>query len=353
MDKQMLQGLLDALEDPAFVAEQQRVTAENEAFRSLQIAEGTPLSDFFSINSISGSEEGSCIVAGAAYRVRTVPVAEATLYLLKPEQESVSVQVLAHAAKRLRAALQQMYSALDTLDLQLPDTDETADKSMSSLLQGIFRLERMADNMEYLQRLKGREFAPSLTRLDLCAALRRILEKAEWLLSEAKIQLHWQLPNGVFQGSMDEKLLSLLVWNLLANAAAHAEGGSVTVQVERVRLTKLRIRVTDSGSSISAGQLPDLLERYKVPLEEAMEQPGIGLGLSLVRAVTMLFAGSMAISMEPGGATTVAVCLETGFPAEPTLHSRTELFVRSLDDGLVGLADVLPRRLYDRRDILS
>ncbi len=354
MEQNTLHALLSALQEPAFIAENQAVKAGNEAFHALHIADGTPLSAFFTApQGPLGGEPFDCTVGAEHFRASVVPLDSAVLYILRPPADQISTHILAHSAKRLRAVLQQMYSALDTLDLQLLEGDEKSEASMCSLLQGVFRLERMANNLEYLQRLSSGEYKLRLLRMDLYAELRQLLEKAESLLREAKIELRWSLPSGAFQGSMDRSLLSLAVWNLIANAAANAGGGTVRVEVERVRLTRLRIKVTDSGQSISSAQLPNLMQRYSVPAEEAVEQPGVGAGLSLVRAVAQRFGGSLAISVEPGGATTAAIVLDTGLPADPTLHSDVAVFARSLDEGLVGLSDVLPRTIYDRRDILS
>lgn len=269
------------------------------------------------------------------------------------EQKSeISVNALAHTAKYLRSTLQQMYSALDTLDGCLPEENRTAEESFSSLLQGVFRVERLADNLSCMQQLESGE-PPHPEHMDLAQELRSMLEKAEGLLRMAEIRLDWSLPRGAFNGSMDKKLLSLVFWNLLSNAAANANCGTVSVRVERIRLTRLRLTVTDSGDGIPAAQQEDVMQRCAVAPDDALLQTGAGFGLRLVQKTAQLFGGGMALLTGAEGQTAVSVELRTDLPAQTELHSTAVRFERSLDEGLVGLSDVLPRTVFDRRDILG
>lgn len=272
---------------------------------------------------------------------------------LRRQETEISSFVLAHTAKQIRGTLQQMYSALDTLDDCLPEESKNLDHSFSSLLQGVFRMERLANNLSCLQQLQSGTMQLALSHADLTQMLRLLLEKAEGLLRLSDIRLDWTLPKGAFVGSMDESLLSLIFWNLLSNATANAKRGTVTVRVERVRLTRLRLIVSDSGDGIPESQREALMQRYAVSPDEALLQTGAGLGLSLVQKAAQLFGGGMAMLTDPDGQTSVAVELNTDLPAQTNLRSITVGFERSLDDGLVGLSDVLPRKVYDRRDILG
>lgn len=351
-----LRRLLAALQEPAFFADgAQTVAFGNEAFYALGFSDGDPLPELLPIDDALQAEDGTfaCTVGRRRCIVRTLAQPDGALYMLQPQRTEVSANALAHTARRLRGTLQQMYSALDTLDGCLSEEDETLDKTLSSLLQGVFRIERMADNLSYLQRLRSGEYAPRIAHMDLTEKLTALLEKAEGLLREADIRLDWSLPSKRFVGNMDEALLTLAFWNLLSNAAANAAGGTVTVRVERARLTRLRLFVSDSGSGIPAERMADLTERFAAPTESALAQDGVGLGLSLIRSVAELLDGKLAILHEAGGTTTAALELRTDLPAAAELHSDVQTFTHSLDDGLVGLSDVLPRKVYDRRDVLA
>ena len=352
MEQEQLLVLLEGLQEPAFFVREQTLVCGNAAFRSLGIEEQAPLEAFFSAEDPEG-ESFLCTVGGTQFSARTAALEEGTLYLLYPSRRLITTNALAHTAKNLRQTLQQMYSALDSLDAALPEALDAAEGSVSSMLQGIFRIERIADNLESLYRLESGAYKPCFLRMDLRELLTELLEEAEFLLQQAGIRLLWEVPNSTFVGSVDRDLLSLALWNLLSNAAQNAKQGSVKVSAERVRLTKLRIKVTDSGDGIAVNRQANLLERYETDPEDALEQSGIGIGLTIARNVARLHDGSFAVSMEQGNATTVALVLETNRPASTSLRSDIDFYQKSLDEGLVGLSEVLPRSAYDRRDILS
>ena len=353
MERTELLALLDGLDEPAFFEKEGSVQLANQAARMLGAAEGAkPEAFLFSEGTDApASDRRFCTAAGVSYNCRNVPMSDGTLWLLYPAETRISVNALANTAVSLREALQQLYNAMDCLDQALPEGEERTEKSLSSMLQGIFRIGRLADNLGSLQQLES-GVTPKPVRMDLRAMLLSLLEKAEALLELAGIELRYEIPATTFVGSVDPKLFSLAFWNLLANAAQNANGGVVRVTAERVRLSKLRIKFTDSGTGIKAERQANLLSRFQADPSGDLQQTGTGLGLSLAGAVARLHGGTLAISMEPGNATTVAMVLETNRAGEISLHSGVEVFEKSLDEGLLGLSEVLPSSAYDRRDIL-
>ncbi len=95
--------------------------------------------------------------------------------------------------------------------------------------------------------------------------------------------------------------------NLLDNAVAYTEEGSVTVRVEADSVNAC-ISVTDTGIGIPADDLPRVFERfYRVDRSRTRVTGGTGLGLSLVRHIAERSGGTVEISSEPGKGTTVTL----------------------------------------------
>ncbi len=97
-----------------------------------------------------------------------------------------------------------------------------------------------------------------------------------------------------------EKVYQILL-NLLGNAAKFTPaGGSVTVTVGSALPDALRIDVADSG----VGMAPDTLERIFQPFVQlgpwTSERQGIGLGLSISRALARGMRGDLAAASTPG-----------------------------------------------------
>ena len=101
--------------------------------------------------------------------------------------------------------------------------------------------------------------------------------------------------------------------NLISNAVKFTSSGG------RVRLTatyqdsEWRIDVTDSGIGIPPGELDQLFDRFfRASNARIAGVPGSGLGLSVVRAITELHGGRVAVTSTPGSGTTFSVHLPVG-----------------------------------------
>jgi signal transduction histidine kinase len=93
----------------------------------------------------------------------------------------------------------------------------------------------------------------------------------------------------------DRELLAQALMNLVDNAVKYTPpGGVVTVTLERTDDTA-RIRVADSGPGVPAEDRERVLQRF-ARLDQARSQPGNGLGLALVKAVTMQHHGRLALA---------------------------------------------------------
>jgi signal transduction histidine kinase len=115
----------------------------------------------------------------------------------------------------------------------------------------------------------------------------------------------------------DPRAFKQILLNLISNAVKFTDpGGAIdvgaTVSAERFQLT-----VRDTGIGIPA----DILPRLARPFEQASNDPtrahgGSGLGLALVKSLTLLHGGEFAIESQVGLGTTVTVTLPLTATAE-------------------------------------
>jgi len=97
--------------------------------------------------------------------------------------------------------------------------------------------------------------------------------------------------------------------NLLANAIAYTEDGSVTVRLTADDSTAT-VAVSDTGVGIPAEHLPRIFERfYRVDAARTRASGGTGLGLALVRNAVERSGGSVEIASQVGSGTTVTIHL--------------------------------------------
>lgn len=92
--------------------------------------------------------------------------------------------------------------------------------------------------------------------------------------------------------------------NLVENALKFSQSGSITLATEAAA-EKVRISVSDTGAGIPAEFLPRIFDRfYQVDGTSTRKYGGVGLGLSIVKAIVEAHGGKIEASSRLGGGTT-------------------------------------------------
>jgi signal transduction histidine kinase len=116
-----------------------------------------------------------------------------------------------------------------------------------------------------------------------------------------------RVPAGVLV-SIDDTALFRVIANLIDNAIKYTPGGgSVTINAE-ARGSVVEMRVTDTGVGIAPEDLPRVWDRL-FRSDRSRSQRGMGLGLSLVRAIVESCGGRVAAECNPEAGTTIRVTL--------------------------------------------
>jgi two-component system, chemotaxis family, CheB/CheR fusion protein len=119
---------------------------------------------------------------------------------------------------------------------------------------------------------------------DICRS--EILAKRQALAVELQAAVH--------HAEADAARMQQVLWNLIKNAVKFTpEGGTVTVRSENPARGRIRVSVADTG----AGIRPDMLTRIFEPFEQGEVAPlrhgGLGLGLSISKALVELHGGTI------------------------------------------------------------
>jgi CheY-like chemotaxis protein len=110
--------------------------------------------------------------------------------------------------------------------------------------------------------------------------------------------------------------LQQVVWNLLSNAIKFTpKGGAVRVSLARVG-SHLELSVFDTGSGIQPEFLPFVFDRFRQQESSiSRTQPGLGLGLAIVRHLTEMHGGTVQVtSPGPGLGATFTIKLPVSAP---------------------------------------
>ena len=200
------------------------------------------------------------------------------------------------ASHELRSPLTVISMAAERL-LENPSLDEAGRRSAE-------RIRRSARDMEELTRaflLLARESESGLPLEEVCVndVLADELERAK-LIGEGKPVTSALRARCRMYLEAPEKVLSVLVGNLLRNAFSYTDAGEVTVEIEPGRVV-----IRDTGVGIA----PDKVREMYRPFVRADEsrRGGHGVGLTIVRRLSDRFGWPVEIDSTPGVGTRVEI----------------------------------------------
>jgi signal transduction histidine kinase len=111
--------------------------------------------------------------------------------------------------------------------------------------------------------------------------------------------------------SADRTRLEQVAANLIDNAVKYTpSGGRIEIEVGREG-THAVIKVRDTGSGIPADELPRIWDRL-FRGDTSRTERGLGLGLSLVKAVVEAHNGTVSVASQPGRGSTFTISLPLG-----------------------------------------
>ena len=109
-----------------------------------------------------------------------------------------------------------------------------------------------------------------------------------------------------------------IVNNLVGNAIAYTDKGSVTVEAKHAK-DSFTLRVSDTGCGISRSEQDRAFERfYRVESTRAAYAQGTGLGLPLVSSIVASVDGKIGLESDLGEGSTFTVVL-------PATNQKTEM----------------------------
>src|SRR5438477_7884659 len=212
----------------------------------------------------------------------------------------------ADVAHELRTPVNNLRGGVEVA-LSRPRTSEEYRDVLGSTLEECERLARLIDSLLFLARAENPRTQVEREPLDLGKELAAVSEFYEAAAAEAGVRLS-VTANGPAPASVNRPLFQRAVSNLVANALDHvAPGGAVTLSAASDDASTV-VEVSDTGHGIPPEHLPHVFDRfYRADAVRGSGGNHLGLGLALVRSITELHGGTVAIASEIGHGTRVTL----------------------------------------------
>ena len=202
---------------------------------------------------------------------------------------------VANAAHELRSPITALKGSLDILLRGVRDDPVASSRLLIGMHREVERLKNLCDRLLDLSRLEG-IVTPQKTSVDLQEFFRDFFPQLQMIARERYIEL---LTGPRVSVMMDLNMLREMLFNLVMNAVQHTESnGKISIGWRLVSEPEgVQFTVEDNGEGISPHDLPKIFEPFYRGHKKEFEgkTSGAGLGLSIVKAITVIHNGNIKV----------------------------------------------------------
>ena len=137
----------------------------------------------------------------------------------------------------------------------------------------------------------------NLEEVNITNLIKEVVDLYHYVAEEKNISIHTTLPKELYL-TADRNRLRQVMANLLDNAIKYTHNrGRVDIETLQ-KQQEIVVTIKDTGIGIPAEELPRIWDRlYRG--DKSRQQRGLGLGLTLIKAIVQAHKGYIEVSSEP------------------------------------------------------
>ena len=229
------------------------------------------------------------------------------------QQVELTAQASRDKSRFLAAASHDLRQPLHALSLfggalEKRMTDSVDQPLIFNMMRSIEALDKSFEAMLDISRLDARVIEPHVQSFPVRDVFRRLQMNFAGLAEEAGLQLRFK-PNGKVVKT-DPQLLERILANLVQNGLRYCRSGGVVVAARDWK-GGFSIEVWDTGIGIADEELPKIFDEfYQVANPERDRTKGLGMGLAIVKRLTLLLDHTLTVHSRLGRGTLCRLHIE-------------------------------------------
>lgn len=251
----------------------------------------------------------AALIAIALERVHYVDLAQRALVSM--ESERLRNSLLAALSHDLRTPLTVLVGLAESLALTKPELSTEQLEIADAIRDEARRMSTLVGNLLDMARIESGEVKLHLEWQPIEEVVGAALDAAAHVLEGHRIELH--VPRDLPLVRFDAVLLERVLVNLLENAAKYTPSGSLITLTAEVQGDRLSVSVADDGPGLPPGREEAVFQKFTRGERESAT-PGVGLGLTICRAIIEAHHGQITGANRPGGGAVFRFDLPVGTP---------------------------------------